>query len=173
MATAALNSIPEYIVPGSSRLPAFPWRDPSSVPPEKVEELILTLQAACGQNPANATLRTFLGMAFAMNYDVPRSMDALEEACKLEPENFFAQLKYSELLFRLRLADRAEIETSRALALAKSGWELSLARKQLSEIRRLKIKGAVRPLLWKSLKAPAMGIAVILIMISLIYMVWK
>lgn len=173
MSTAALSPIPEYIVAGSNRLPAFPWRDPSSVPPEKVAELISTLKEACEQNLTNATLRIFLGMAYAMNYDVPRSMNALEEACKMEPENFFAQLKYSELLFRLRLADRAELETSRALALANTGWELSLARKQLSEIRRVKIKGAVRPLLWKSLKVPAIGFAIILLAISLVYLVWK
>jgi hypothetical protein len=173
MSTSALTPISTEIISSLNQLPAFPWRDPSSVPPEKIAELISSLKEACAQDPTNANLRTFLGMAYAMNYDVQRSMDALEEACKIEPENFFAQLKYSELLFRLRLVDRAGIETSRAINLANTGWELSLARKQLSEIRRLKINGAVRPLLWKSLKAPAIGFALILLAISFVYLVWR
>jgi hypothetical protein len=173
MSATAIKTISSETISSLNGLPAFPWRDPSSVPPEKVAELIASLEGACAQNPAHATLRTFLGMAHAMNYDVPRSMDALEEACRMQPENFFARLKYSELLYRLRLAERAEEETTRALALANTGWELSLARKQLVEIRGLKGKGAARPLWTKSIKVSAIGFGLVLMVISLVYMVWK
>ncbi len=47
-------------------------------------------------------MRTCLGMAYAMNYDVYKSMDALEDAVELDPQHFFAQLKYAELHYRLR-----------------------------------------------------------------------
>jgi hypothetical protein len=166
---------PEALTPGfrPSRLPAVPWRDPHSVPPEKLAEFIGSLTEACKQNPDNADMRTCLGMAHAMNYDVYRSMDALEEARRIEPDNFFAQLKYSELLYRLRIVDRAEEETLRALDLAGSGWELSLARRQLSEIRQLRRKGLTRPRWTKSLKAPAIAFLLLLLGVSWMYIVWK
>jgi hypothetical protein len=134
-----------------SRLPALPWRDPHSVPPEKLAAHIQSLEALCRENPASADLHTCLGMAHAMNYDVHRSEDALETAVQLDPQHFFAQLKYAELLYRLRTLHRAEQETIKALKLAGSAWELSLARDQLKEIRRLLRKGNERPPLtaWK------------------------
>jgi tetratricopeptide (TPR) repeat protein len=158
---------------GQSRLPALPWRDPHSVPAEKLAEFIASLTEACELNPDNADMRTCLGIAHAMNFDVYRSMDALEEARRIEPGNFFAQLKYSELFFRLRVIDRAEDETTAALALAGNPWELSLARRQLSEIRQLRRKGLTRPPWTKSLKAPAVGFLLSLLGIAWMYMVWK
>jgi len=140
-------------VPQALRLPPVPWRDPATVSPERLADCIAMLEQACEKDPANADLRTCLGMAHAMNFDAYRSMDALEEARRLEPDNFFAQMKYSELLYRLRVLERAEEETLKALELAGNSWHVSLARKQLSEIRRLKREGTQKPewskpLLW-------------------------
>jgi hypothetical protein len=156
-----------------SRLPALPWRDPHSVPPEKLAEFIESLTIACAQNPDNADVRTCLGIAFAMNYDPQRSMDTLEEARRIEPENYFAQLKYAELLFRMRIIDRAETETLRALDLAGNNWEIVVARRQLCEIRQLRRNGLVRPDWTKSLKGSAIGFLLLLLGASWIYMVWK
>src|SRR5271166_524188 len=156
-----------------SRLPVLPWRDPHSVPPEKLAEFIASLREACTKNPHNADLRTCLGIAYAMNYEVYPSMDALEEARRIEPDNFFAQLKYSELLFRLRVIDRAEEETTKALALAGNHWELSLARRQLSELRQHRRKGLARPPWTRSLKASAIGFLFLLLGISWMFMAWK
>ena len=47
-------------------------------------------------------------MAYAMNFEVYKSMDALETAVGLDDTHFFAQMKYSELLYRLRALERAE-----------------------------------------------------------------
>jgi tetratricopeptide (TPR) repeat protein len=156
-----------------SRLPALPWRDPHSVLPEKLAEFIASLTEACALNPENADMRTCLGIAHAMNYDVFQSMDALEEARRIQPDNFFAQLKYAELLFRLRVIDRAEEETSAALALAGNNWEISLARGQLSEIRQAKRKGLARPCLTKSLRAHALALLLLLLGVSWMYILWK
>jgi tetratricopeptide (TPR) repeat protein len=174
-ATTAIQLRPEALAPRSrpSRLPSLPWRDPHSVPPEQLAEFIASLKEACAKNPDNADLRTCLGIAYAMNYEVYPSMDALEEARRIEPDNFFAQLKYSELLFRLRVIDRAEQETIAALNLAGNNWEMALARKQLSEVRQLRRKGMVRPHWTKSLKAPAIAFLVLLAGIYWAYMVWK
>ncbi len=158
---------------GPNRLAALPWRDPHSIPPEKLAESIESLTQACAQNPDNADVRTCLGIAYAMNYDPQRSMDALEEARQIEPENYFAQLKYAELLYRLRVIDRAETETLRALDLAGNNWEMASARRQLNEIRQLRRKGLVRPDWTKSLKGSAIGFLLLLLGASWIYMVWK
>jgi tetratricopeptide (TPR) repeat protein len=173
--TTAIQVRPEALAPvfRPSRLPALPWRDPHSVPPEQLAEFIASLKEACAKNPNNADLRTCLGIAYAINYEVYPSMDALEEARRIEPDNFFAQFKYSELLFRLRVIDRAEQETVAALNLAGNNWEMSLARKQLSEVRQLRRKGMVRPHWTESLKASAIAFLFLLVGISWMYMVWK
>ena len=112
-------------------------------------------------------------MAYAMNYEAYKSMDVLEAAVRLDKKHFFAQLKYSELLYRLRALPRAEEETLKALNLAGNGWELSLARKQLQEIRRLIREGTQKPEWNKSLKRPAMLLMVAMVLLSLIMKVWK
>lgn len=145
------------------RLPPVPWRDPHTVSPEQLTGYIAALELACEQHPANADLRTCLGMAHAMNFDVYRSMDALEAARGIEPDNFFAQLKYSELFYRLRALQKAEEETLKALDLAANSWHMSLARKQLSEIRRLMREGTQKPAWTKSLGLPAAALVIMLI----------
>ena len=137
------------------RLPAVPWRDPHTVSPAQLADYIRTLEAAARENPRAADVRTCLGIAYAMNYEVYKSMDALQLAIELEPTHFFAQLKYAELHYRLRALVRAEQETLKAVDLAANFFELSLARKQLQEIRRLMREGTQRPEWTKSLKVPA------------------
>jgi tetratricopeptide (TPR) repeat protein len=125
------------------------------------------LERACEQNPRSADLRTCLGMAYAMNYDVYKSMDSLELAVELEPDHFFAQFKLAELYYRLRALVRAEKETLEALELAANHWELSLARKQLQEIRTLMRAGTQKPEWTKPLAAPALCLLAMVILFSL------
>jgi tetratricopeptide (TPR) repeat protein len=134
----------------------IPWRDPHTVSPAVLAQHIQALEQACLENPQSADLRTCLGMAYAVNYDVYKSMDALEAATDIDPQHFWAQLKYAELYYRLRALPRAEAETLKALDLAENGWQLALARKQLQEIRRLTREGARRVSLNKPLLAPAL-----------------
>src|SRR6266568_6919748 len=83
-------------------LPMVPWRDPQTVSPVELKGYIQKLEAACLENPRSADLRTCLGMAYAVDYDVYKSMDALEAAVAVDPTHFWAQLKCAELHFRLR-----------------------------------------------------------------------
>jgi len=145
----------ELVQTAPLRLPPAPWRDPHTVSPERLAEYIGDLEAACAANPASGDLRTCLGMAYAMNFEVYKSMDALEAAIQVEPANFFAQLKYGELHYRLRALIRAERETLKAIDLAINSWELSLARKQLQEIRTLMRAGTQKPEWNKPLAQPA------------------
>jgi hypothetical protein len=104
-------------------------------------------------------------MAYAMNYEVDKSMDALEAAVAVDPGNFWAQLKYAELHYRLRILNRAEEETRRALNLAADSWQLSIARKQLQEIRTLQ-HTSVRNVEWtKPLGMPALVLSAMLLVI--------
>jgi hypothetical protein len=157
---------------GPLRLPPVPWRDPHSVEPAELQHHIAVLERACAENPHNADLRTCLGMAHAMNFDIYKSMDALEKARAIEPDNFFAQLKYSELFYRLRALDRAEVETKRALDLALNHWHLALARKQLADIRKLKREGTQKPAWTKSLTGPVMMLVLMFVILGFAQ-VWK
>ncbi|HEY1337510.1 MAG TPA: hypothetical protein VGF59_08365 [Bryobacteraceae bacterium] len=149
------------------RLPPVPWRDPHTVSPAQLAEYIGTLERACEQNPRSADLRTVLGMAYAMKFDVYKSMDALERAVELEPDHFFAQLKFAELHYRLRALVRAERETLKAVELAGNAWELSMARQQLQEIRKLMREGTQKPEWTKPLTAPAIVLLVMTIVLCL------
>jgi hypothetical protein len=163
-------SLAPSVEPG--RLPPVPWRDPHTVSPTKLAEYIRTLEKACEDNPQSVDLRTCLGMAHAVNYDVYKSMDALETAVKLNDRHFFAQFKYAELHYRIRALIRAEEETLKAMDLAESAWEQSLAHKQLLEIRRLMRDGTQKPEWTKSLKVPAMVLMLMTIILSLT-VIWK
>jgi tetratricopeptide (TPR) repeat protein len=153
------------------RLPPVPWRDPHTVSPAQLERHIADLERACEEHPQSADLRTCLGMAYAMNFDVYKSMDALERAVSTDPEHFFAQFKLAELNYRLRALIQAEQDTVKALDLATNAWELSLARKQLQEIRRLMREGTQKPEWTKSLRGPA--VLVVLMTVVLFLVNWK
>lgn len=118
-------------------VPIVPWRDPQTVAPRDLAAYIRQLEVQCRENPASPVLWTCLGMAHAVNYDVDKSMDALETATQVEPMHFWARLKYAELHYRLRALDRAEAETLKAVDLAENALQLSMARKQLKDIRAL------------------------------------
>jgi hypothetical protein len=157
----------ELTQPAALRLPPVPWRDPHTVAPDDLASYIRTLEAACEQHPRSAGLRTCLGMAYAMNYEVYKSLDSLELAVQVEPEHFFAQLKYAELLYRLRALIRAEQETLKAAGLASNAWELSLARQQLQEIRKLMREGTQKPEWTKPLARPALLLVAMMIVFAI------
>ena len=144
----------------------MPWRDPHTVPPDQLAEVIAYLKEACDLNPDIAELRICLGMAYAMNYDLYQSMDALEEATGLDADHFFARFKYAELFFRLRALPRAEQETLQALRLAGNASEMSLARKQLQEIRRLINEGTQKPAWVKPLAGPVVLLLALFVTLS-------
>jgi tetratricopeptide (TPR) repeat protein len=154
------------------RLPPVPWRDPHTVSPAQLAEYIGILERKCELEPDSADLRTCLGMAYAMNFDVYKSMDALEYAVQVDPQHFFAQLKLAELFYRLRALIRAEKETLKALELAGNSFELALARKMLQEIRRLHRDGTQKPEWTKSLKGPAVLLLIMTVFLCLVVN-WK
>jgi hypothetical protein len=177
MSTALEILRPEALaaVEGSApvRILTIPWRDPQSVSKQELIVHIASLEKACQENPRSADLRTCLGMAYAMNFEVYKSMDTLETAVDLDETHFFAQMKLSELFYRLRALPKAEEETLKAVHLARNGWELSLARKQLQEIRRLIHDGTQKPAWTKSLKMPVIVVTAMVVVFSLLMVVTK
>ena len=157
---------------GPVRVLPIPWRDPHTVEPEELQQYIAMLERACLEHPQNADFRTCLGMAHAMNYDVYKSMDALEEAVRIDSGNFFAQLKYAELFYRIRGLPQAERETLKALDLASNSWEMALARKQLQVVRELRRNGTQKPEWTGSLIRPALALLALFVVLSAL-MVWK
>src|SRR5205085_5654384 len=153
-------------------LPVLPWRDPHTASPAELTVYIEQLAAACRANPRSADLRTCLGIAHAINYDVYKSMDALDDARGIDPDNFWAQLKYAELHYRLRALKVAEQETRRAADLAASPFQLALARQQLKEIRALQ-HASIRNVEWtKPLTVPALVFSAMLVLMFVV-MMWK
>lgn len=123
------------LAPRPDSVPAVPWRDPYTVSPRDLAAYIDALERRCAEDKASPALRTCLGMAHAVNYDVVKSMEALEAAVEIEPTYFWSRLKCGELHYRLRALDRAEEETLIAVDLATDALQLAMARKQLREIR--------------------------------------
>ena len=159
--------------PAPVRVLPVPWRDPQTVSKQELARYIGSLETACRENPGSADLRTCLGMAYAMNYDVYKSMDALEAAVFLDGTHFFAQMKYAELFYRLRALPKAEEETLKAVNLAENGWELSIAKRQLQEIRRLIREGTQKPEWNKPLKTPVLVLLGMTVILSLIVVMLK
>lgn len=173
MSTALVPGSTNRLAPATpAKLPPVPWRDVHSVSPGELTAYIQQLEQACLDNPRSAELRTCLGMAHAVNYDVYKSMDALEDARTVDPENFWAQLKYAELHYRLRALNAAEAETKRAGQLAGNPLQLAMARKLMSEIRTLK-HGCVRNVHWtKPLTVPALLFSAAIVGLFVV-MLWK
>jgi hypothetical protein len=173
MSTALVPGSTTRLAPAASAgLPAVPWRDVYNVSPGELTAYIQQLEQACLDNPRSAELRTCLGMAHGVNYDVYKSMDALEDARAVDPDNFWAQLKFAELHYRLRALNKAEEETHRAMQLATHPVQLAIARRQMKEIRALK-HTAVRNVQWtKPLTTPTLVFSAMVVAMFVI-MMWK
>jgi hypothetical protein len=142
------------------------------VSPAELTAYIRQLEQACLDNPLSADLRTCLGMAHAVNYDVYKSMDALEDARAVDSKNFWAQMKYAELHYRLRALNKAEEETRHAMELATTPFQLAVARRQMKEIRGLK-HSSIRNVEWtKPLSLPAIVFSVVVGVLFFV-MMWR
>ena len=163
---------PKPLASAPGALPLLPWRDPATVPRHEIAAYIDHLEQLCIANPRSADLRTCLGMAYAVNFDVYKSMDALESATTIDPAHFWAQLKHGELQYRLRALQRAEEETLKAVDLANTPWQLSLARKQLQDIRTLG-RNSIRNVAWtKPLTTPALVLSGMIVLLFAV-MLWR
>jgi tetratricopeptide (TPR) repeat protein len=153
----ALTNVQSMVGTPAAALPLpVPWRDPHTVSREVLREHIANLEQACVDSPRSPSAWTCLAIAYAMDYRVARSFSALERAREIAPDYFWGQFKYAELLYRLRALPKAEQETLRALELAATPAEYSVARRQLQEIRGLIREGTQKPAWTKPLAVSAL-----------------
>ena len=122
--------------PATVRNTSLSGRESHRIPTAKLPEFILMLEAASQKSPPSADLLTCLGIALAANFHVGKSLESFQAAISLDARHFFARFKYAELLFRLNSLAQAREETKKAIELAGTKWEVSMANRQLQEIAR-------------------------------------
>ena len=120
------------------------FRDPRVLEEHERLDLIARLRQAVELAPAAPEVRVLLGMALSVNLDAQEAMEELREAVRIAPDSFIAQLKFGELLMRLRVCDQAEEHTHAAAKLASNAYQSDLARKQAATIRTMRREGVER-----------------------------
>ena len=91
---------------------------------------------ACLDNPQSADLRTCLGMAYAVNYDVYKSMDALEDGARRRSGRTSGRSSSTpSCTTGSARSTVAEKETRRPSIWRRTAGSSRVARKQLQEIR--------------------------------------
>jgi hypothetical protein len=120
------------------------FRDPRMLESEERVSLIAQLRNAVTLAPQVVELRVLLGMALCVDLQAQEAMEELRHAINQEPDNFIAQLKFGELLMRLRICDQAAEHTQQAARLATNAFQSELARKQAATIRTMTREGIER-----------------------------
>lgn len=108
------------------------------------------LAAACFEQavahaPGWANAHVGLGIAYAMLLRIYPSFDHLEKAAHLEPDNFYAHFKLSQLCFKLRIPQKGYEELSRASDCATSLQERKLVAELLKEEKAREKNSVPRP----------------------------
>ena len=141
--SAALSFPAAVPVPARTQLMRM-FRDPNVLERPERAELVEHLKEAVALEPHVPELRVLLGMALCVNFDGQSAMEELREACTLAPDSFIAQLKFGELLMRLRICDQAAQHTQIAAELAATPLQAELARRQATTIRTMQREGIER-----------------------------
>jgi hypothetical protein len=120
------------------------FRDPRVLEAGERKELIAALREAVELAPHVAEVKVLLGMALSVDLQAQEALEVLRTASAQAPENFIAQLKFGELLMRLRICTQAEEVTHRAAKLAANAAQSDLARRQAATIRAMLRDGVER-----------------------------
>ena len=130
-------------------------------------------------NVASTAVERVIGrMDFNGNIDTTTALidlvsaGSVRSAYSVDGTNFWAQMKYAELHYRLRAMRVAEQETLKAIELAQNHWQLGVARRQMQEIRRFTCEGARDVTSTKSLVPPTIALSLILL-VTFVVMLWK
>ncbi len=120
------------------------FRDPRALQPEERKDLIVSLREAVELAPRVPEVRVLLGMALCVDLQAQEAMEQMREAVNQAPDSFIAQLKFGELLMRLRICDQAAEHTQKAAELAANDVQADLARRQATTIRTMRREGIER-----------------------------
>lgn len=95
--------------------------------------------------PEFADAHVGLGITYAVTGKIYPAMDHLEEAARLEPENFFAHFKLGQLMFKLHVPKKGYEEMQKAIRCATSIEERKLVGQLIHEQKQREEKGLARP----------------------------
>lgn len=143
-AQSAVLSFPSAIPEAARNQLLRMFRNPSVLDRDERTELVTQLQEAVALEPEVSELRVLLGMALCVNFDAQSALEEMREACSLAPDSFIAQLKFGELLMRLRVCDQAAEHTMLAAKLATTSLQAEMARRQAATIRTMQREGIER-----------------------------
>jgi uncharacterized protein HemY len=141
---SASSAISAALRPGTTNLLERMFRDPRVLEPHERLDLLAQLRSAVELAPQVVELRVMLGMALCVNLEAQEAMEELRHAVNIAPDSFIAQLKYGELMMRLRICDKAAEHTHEAARLATNAMQADLARKQAATIRTMIREGIER-----------------------------
>jgi hypothetical protein len=142
--SSSSSALSSALRPGTANLLERMFRDPRVLESHERLDLVAQLQSAVELAPQVVELRVMLGMALCVNLEVQEAMDQLQHAVEMAPDSFIAQLKFGELMMRLRICDKAAEHTHEAARLATNTIQSELARKQAAAIRTMTREGIER-----------------------------
>ncbi len=142
--TPSTSALAALLRPGTTDVLQRMFRDPRVLEKHETADLVAQLRSAVDLAPQFVELRVVLGMALCVNIEIQDAMEELRTAVEMDPNSYIAQLKYGELMMRLRACDKAAEHTHRAAKLACNAAQSDLARKQAATIRTMKQEGIER-----------------------------
>jgi hypothetical protein len=120
------------------------FRDPYVLEPNERTELVEELTYLVASRPDLPEIRILLGMTLCVDSKPQEALEVLRIAVTMAPDSFLAQLKFGELLMRLRICDQAAEHTHQAALLAENPVQSELARRQAATIRGMRQGGVER-----------------------------
>src|SRR6266702_1025394 len=120
------------------------FRDPYVLEKAELTELLGELTYLVAARPDLPELRVLLGMTLCVDNNPQAALEVLRASVEMAPDNFLAQLKFGELLMRLRICDQAAEHTHQAALLAANPVQSELARRQAATIRTMRREGVER-----------------------------
>jgi tetratricopeptide (TPR) repeat protein len=129
---------------GAQQLLLRMFADPYALEKEERASLVHQLRDRVRHQPEVAEYRVLLGMALCVDLEPQEAIGHLEEAVRLAPQSFIAQLKLGELWMRLRACEKAEQHTHAAARLACNFGQAELARRQAATLRTMTREGVER-----------------------------
>lgn len=142
--TASLPTLSGALSPTVQSLMTRMFRDPYVLDKVERTELVEELTYIVATRPDLPELRVLLGMTMCVDNDPQAALEVLRTAVKMAPDSFLAQLKFGELLMRLRICDQAAEHTHQAALLADNAVQSELARRQGATIRAMRQAGVER-----------------------------
>jgi len=134
------------------------------------QQALAAFQNALQHAPNFPDAHVGIGVAYALCSDIYPAIDHLQEAIGLEPENFHAHFKLSQLYFKLRIPQKGYEQAKFALRCAQGPTERQLLAQLLREERTHEHNGISRPWLNRPLGGSAMiaGVMAVIFAIAML-----